>query len=186
MTDTLHIVCPHCHTTNRVKTADQTKAPDCGSCHKPMFTAHSTALDEPAFDRHVQRNQIPVLVDFGHPGADPAARWRRPLSRQRRSWSRLCGWPRWTRKRCKTWVRGTTFAAFLRWRCLWVGKKWRGRRARWGLLILCVGRGHICLLDGRLPGGWAAERFAPCPPPAVRAPPLPAQNPQPPHLQVAL
>ncbi|MFZ2309394.1 MAG: bifunctional adenosylcobinamide kinase/adenosylcobinamide-phosphate guanylyltransferase [Rhodoferax sp.] len=32
------------------------------------------------------------------------------------------------------------------------------------------------------PGGWAAERFAPCPPPALRAPPLPTQNAQPPSL----
>ena len=29
------------------------------------------------------------------------------------------------------------------------------------------------------PGGWAAGRSAPCPPPALRAPPLPAQNTQP-------
>lgn len=34
MTDTLHIVCPHCHTTNRVKVMDQTKAADCGGCHQ--------------------------------------------------------------------------------------------------------------------------------------------------------
>jgi Thioredoxin len=26
-----------------------TKGPDCGSCHKPLFTAHSTALDERGF-----------------------------------------------------------------------------------------------------------------------------------------
>ncbi len=32
------------------------------------------------------------------------------------------------------------------------------------------------------PGGWAAGRFAPCPPPATQAPPLPAQNAQPPSL----
>jgi AraC-like DNA-binding protein len=32
------------------------------------------------------------------------------------------------------------------------------------------------------PAGWAAGRSAPCPPPAVRAPPLPAQNPLPPSL----
>ena len=49
MTESLHIVCPHCHTTNRVKTADMQNAPDCGGCHKPLFVAHSTALDEAAF-----------------------------------------------------------------------------------------------------------------------------------------
>jgi hypothetical protein len=27
MTESLHIVCPHCHTTNRVKAVDQVKAP---------------------------------------------------------------------------------------------------------------------------------------------------------------
>ena len=32
------------------------------------------------------------------------------------------------------------------------------------------------------PGGWAAESFAPCPPPATQAPPLPTQNAQPPSL----
>ncbi|MDP3650060.1 MAG: ATP-dependent RNA helicase HrpA [Rhodoferax sp.] len=32
------------------------------------------------------------------------------------------------------------------------------------------------------PGGGAAERSAPCPPPALRAPPLPTQNALPPHL----
>jgi len=32
------------------------------------------------------------------------------------------------------------------------------------------------------PGGWEAGRFAPCPPPATQAPPLPAQNAQPPSL----
>ena len=71
MTESLHIVCPHCHTTNRVKTADQGKAPDCGVCHKPLFVAHTTALDEAAFDKHISRNQIPVLVDFWAPWCGP-------------------------------------------------------------------------------------------------------------------
>ncbi len=71
MTESLHIVCPHCHTTNRVKTADLKSAPDCGGCHKPLFQAHSTELDEAAFERHVGRNQIPVLVDFWAPWCGP-------------------------------------------------------------------------------------------------------------------
>ena len=67
----LHIVCPHCHTTNRVAPDHLERAPDCGRCHQPLFTGQPLALDEQAFDRHVTRSDVPVLVDFWAPWCGP-------------------------------------------------------------------------------------------------------------------
>lgn len=70
-TAALHVVCPHCHTTNRVASADLPAAPDCGKCHRPLFEGHPVALDEAAFDKHIGRSQLPVLVDFWAPWCGP-------------------------------------------------------------------------------------------------------------------
>jgi thioredoxin 2 len=67
----LHVVCPHCHTTNRVQASDLAAAPDCGSCHQALFTGHPVNLSATEFERHITRSQLPVLVDFWAPWCGP-------------------------------------------------------------------------------------------------------------------
>ncbi len=69
--DSLHLVCPHCQTTNRIRQADLVKQPDCGQCHQALFMARPVGLTEAQFDKQLQRSQIPMLVDFWAPWCGP-------------------------------------------------------------------------------------------------------------------
>lgn len=60
----LHIVCPHCHSTNRVPEDRLDASPKCGDCHQALFTAQPIELTESNFNLHISHSDIPVFVDF--------------------------------------------------------------------------------------------------------------------------
>ena len=71
MSESLHIVCPHCAAVNRIPSERLDGNPKCGKCHQALFAGHPVELDAAGFERHVGRSDIPVLVDFWAPWCGP-------------------------------------------------------------------------------------------------------------------
>ena len=71
MSESLHIVCPHCDAVNRIPAARLGEGPKCGKCHRPLFTGHPIELTAANFQQHVTRSDIPLLVDFWAPWCGP-------------------------------------------------------------------------------------------------------------------
>jgi len=59
-----HIVCPHCERINRIPGQRDARRAKCGHCHQPLFTGRPIPASAQSVMTHIQRNDIPVVIDF--------------------------------------------------------------------------------------------------------------------------
>ena len=64
MSSHLHLVCPHCDSINRVPRERLGAGGKCGNCHRALFVGKALALDGARLQRHLERSDLPMLVDF--------------------------------------------------------------------------------------------------------------------------
>jgi len=64
MSEHVLVVCSNCHSINRLPQTKLTAGGSCGSCHSPLFTGAPVQLSSSNFARYIQKNQLPVVVDY--------------------------------------------------------------------------------------------------------------------------
>jgi len=66
-----HLVCPHCQAVNRIAEDKLNQQPKCGKCKEPLFVGQPVESTDQSFAKHLRRNDIPLVVDFWAPWCGP-------------------------------------------------------------------------------------------------------------------
>jgi len=61
---TIQYVCPGCHAINKLPQKRLADSPNCGRCKSPLLTHSSVTLSQADFQRFIEKNDLPVIVDF--------------------------------------------------------------------------------------------------------------------------
>lgn len=64
MSEKLHLVCAACGAVNRVPLERISDNPACGRCQQKVLSGEPVSLDAKSFEIFLNRNDVPVVVDF--------------------------------------------------------------------------------------------------------------------------
>ena len=71
MSGKIQVVCTHCDSVVQLPQDRIQDSPRCPSCHNPLFIGKPVELTAANFDKHVSRNDLPLVVDFWAPWCGP-------------------------------------------------------------------------------------------------------------------